>query len=151
MIKFYLTSSLYNLLNSFLMGSMSWIWPVEKPMIRDTLSAVIVTVLKSWHVGLVPLYIFLSTGFVRSAACNNGFNNSVSISPIRSPLKLWHIWPLCCNIVWWTYCQWDTLCMVILGSILLNNLSKNTIRRHLYSLHLSLLNITLYTNIIEFR
>jgi hypothetical protein len=26
--------------------------------------------LKSWQVGFVPLYIFLSTGLVRSAACN---------------------------------------------------------------------------------
>lgn len=52
------------------MGSMSCICPVEKPTTRDTLSGVIVTILKSWQVGFVPLYIFLSTGFVKSAACN---------------------------------------------------------------------------------
>lgn len=42
-----LTSSLNSLLVSFLMGSISWTWPAEKPTRRETLSAVAVRWLKS--------------------------------------------------------------------------------------------------------
>lgn len=63
-----LTSSLNSLLVSFLIGSISWTWPAEKPTRRETLSAVAVRWLKSWQVGCVPLYILLSIGLLRSAA-----------------------------------------------------------------------------------
>lgn len=65
------TSSLKSLLVSFFIGSMSCTWPAEKPTSRETLSAVAVRGLKSWHVGCVPLYILLSMGLLRSAAWNN--------------------------------------------------------------------------------
>lgn len=63
-----LTSSLNSLLVSFLIGSISWTWPAEKPTRRETLSAVAVRWLKSWQVGCVPLYILLSIGLLKSAA-----------------------------------------------------------------------------------
>lgn len=65
-----LTSSLKSLLVSFLIGSISCTCPAEKPTSSDTLSAVAVRWLKSWQVGCVPLYILLSIGLLRSAACN---------------------------------------------------------------------------------
>lgn len=75
MLRFLLTSSLNNLLVSFLIGSISWTWPAEKPTRRDTLSAVAVKWLKSWHVGCVPLYILLSIGLLKSAAWKESKQN----------------------------------------------------------------------------
>lgn len=69
-----LTSSLNSLLVSFLIGSISCTCPAEKPTRRETLSAVAVKWLKSWHVGCVPLYILLSIGLLKSAACKKDWN-----------------------------------------------------------------------------
>lgn len=65
------TSSLNNTLTSFLTGSISCNNPVENPTINGSESSVIAVELKSWHVGLIPLYNFLSMGLVKSAPCNN--------------------------------------------------------------------------------
>lgn len=61
------TSSLNKTLISFLTGSISCINPVENPTTNGNVSSFTANELKSWQVGLIPLYIFLSIGLVKSA------------------------------------------------------------------------------------
>lgn len=68
LIPMILTSSLKSLLTSCLIGSRSCTCPAENPINNSKLSADRVNKLKSWQVGIVPLYSRLSRGFVRSAA-----------------------------------------------------------------------------------
>lgn len=68
-MKVHVTSSLYSFPCSRLPGYTSWIWPVVKPTSSEAPSHVAVNWLKSWQLGLVPLYSFLSIGLLRSAAC----------------------------------------------------------------------------------
>lgn len=44
------------------------------------------TELKSWQVGLIPLYIFLSMGLVKSAPYKENINNTTLI--FNLPIKL---------------------------------------------------------------
>lgn len=65
----YCTSSLKILLISLPTGSMSWTWPAENPTMRYTPLGLAVSWLKSWQVGnVLPLYVRLSEGLVKSAA-----------------------------------------------------------------------------------
>lgn len=61
------TSSLYNRPGSRLPGCTNWICPVVKPTNSGALSLTAKASLKSWQLGFVPLYNFLSIGLQRSA------------------------------------------------------------------------------------